>query len=121
MTGRVVNIEFPADDVATSRAFYSELFGWGFEETPAPFTYLFTQTSDGTGVAITDMEPGKHGPRVYLDVDDIEAGRARVEELGGKATEARPVPGMGWAAVCSDPHGNDFGLWQDDPEAPARG
>ena len=25
-----------------------------------------------------------------------------------------PVPSMGWFAVCQDPHGNDFGLWQND-------
>jgi predicted enzyme related to lactoylglutathione lyase len=26
---------------------------------------------------------------------------------------------MGWFAVCTDPQGNDFGLWQNDPAAPA--
>ncbi len=29
------------------------------------------------------------------------------------------MPNMGWFAVCTDPHGNDFGLWQNDPSAPA--
>jgi predicted enzyme related to lactoylglutathione lyase len=29
-----------------------------------------------------------------------------------------PVPQMGWFSVCRDPHGNDFGLWQNDPSAP---
>ena len=29
-----------------------------------------------------------------------------------------PVPSMGWFATCKDPHGNDFGLWQNDPSAP---
>jgi len=26
---------------------------------------------------------------------------------------------MGWFAICSDTQGNEFGLWQDDPSAPA--
>jgi predicted enzyme related to lactoylglutathione lyase len=26
---------------------------------------------------------------------------------------------MGWFAVCKDTQGNDFGLWQHDPSAPA--
>jgi predicted enzyme related to lactoylglutathione lyase len=26
---------------------------------------------------------------------------------------------MGWFATCSDPEGNEFGLWQNDPAAPA--
>jgi predicted enzyme related to lactoylglutathione lyase len=52
-------------------------------------------------------------------VDDINAGAARVRELGGEANEPGPVPGMGWFVTCRDPHGNEFGLWQTDPSAPA--
>ncbi|MGH7130174.1 MAG: hypothetical protein ACREIV_16515, partial [Planctomycetaceae bacterium] len=63
--------------------------------------------------------PDKRGTRVYFDVDDINAGNARVQELGGEAGEAMSVPGMGWFALCKDPEGNDFGLWQTDPQAPA--
>ncbi|MBO0690160.1 MAG: hypothetical protein J2P40_11410 [Candidatus Dormibacteraeota bacterium] len=70
------------------------------------------------GLAITNMEPGKRGTRAYFDVDDINAGAARVRELGGEADERRTVPGMGWFATCRDPHGNEFGLWQTDPSAP---
>lgn len=70
------------------------------------------------GLAITNMEPGKRGTRAYFDVDDINAGGARVRKLGGEADERRTVPGMGWFATCRDPHGNEFGLWQTDPSAP---
>ena len=28
-----------------------------------------------------------------------------------------PVPSMGWFAVCGDTEGNEFGLWQTDPNA----
>jgi predicted enzyme related to lactoylglutathione lyase len=28
-----------------------------------------------------------------------------------------PVPQMGWFVTCTDPHGNEFGLWQNDPSA----
>jgi predicted enzyme related to lactoylglutathione lyase len=28
-----------------------------------------------------------------------------------------PVPQMGWFATCTDPHGNEFGLWQTDSSA----
>ena len=67
------------------------------------------------------MEPGKRGARTYFDVEDINAGAARVKELSGEADDPIPVPGMGWFAVCSDPHGNDFGLWQTDENAPTPG
>jgi predicted enzyme related to lactoylglutathione lyase len=52
-------------------------------------------------------------------VDDINAGATRVKELGGEANDPAPVPGMGWFATCRDPEGNEFGLWQNDPAAPA--
>ena len=71
------------------------------------------------GAAITNMEPGKRGTRAYFTVDDINAGAARVNELGGKADQPMPVPSMGWFATCTDPHGNEFGLWQTDESAPA--
>jgi hypothetical protein len=30
-----------------------------------------------------------------------------------------PLPFLGWFATCTDPHGNEVGLWQTDPSAPA--
>jgi hypothetical protein len=119
MPGQIVHFEIPADDTASGREFWGSLFGWQFQSFPGPFEYLMTQISDQTGGAITDMEPGKRGLRVYFEVDDINAGAARVRELGGEANDPRPVPNMGWFSVCKDPHGNDFGIWQNDPEAPS--
>ena len=80
-----------------------------------------TRISDELGGAITNMEPGKRGLRVYFDVDDINAGAAKVNELGGEAGEPMPVPSMGWFSTCKDTQGNEFGLWQTDPSAPNPG
>jgi predicted enzyme related to lactoylglutathione lyase len=118
MAGQMVHVEIPADDTAGSQAFWGSLFGWEFNSFPGPSEYLMTRLGEAQGAAITNMEPGKRGPRVYFDVDDIKDGASKVAELGGKAGEPMPVPGMGWFAVCSDPHGNDFGLWQTDEQAP---
>lgn len=119
MPGQIVHFEIPADDTAKGREFWGSLFGWEFRSFPGPFEYHMTRTSEQTGAAITDMEPGKHGIRAYFDVDDINAGAARVRELGGEANAARPVEGMGWFSTCKDTQGNEFGLWQNDPSAPA--
>ena len=119
MPGEVVHLEIPADDTAKARAFWGGLFGWQWQQTEGPFEYHMTQISDQTGGAITNMEPGKRGTRVYFGVDDSNAGAARVKELGGEANEPGSVPGMGWFAVCKDSEGNEFGLWQNDPSAQA--
>ena len=113
------HFEIPADDTAKGRQFWGSIFDWQFEASPGPFEYHMTRISDQAGAAITNMEPGKRGIRTYFYVDDINAGAARVKELGGEANEPGSVPGMGWFATCSDPQGNEFGLWQNDPSAPA--
>jgi predicted enzyme related to lactoylglutathione lyase len=113
-----VHIEIPADDTGKAREFYGGLFGWEFQAFEgSPSEYHMTRIDDSSGAAITAMEPGKRGSRAYFDVPDIQAGAAKVRELGGEADDPMPVPTMGWFATCRDPHGNDFGLWQTDPSA----
>jgi uncharacterized protein len=118
MPGQPVNFEIPADDTAKAREFYQSLFGWHFETSQGEFEYDTSRISEHSGAAITNMEPGKRGIRVYFDVDDIIAGTARVEALGGVAGQPHPVPGLGWTAICQDTEGNEFGLWQNDLAAP---
>ena len=119
MPGQIVHLEIPADDTEKSREFWGSLFGWQFQPFPGPFEYHMAQIGDQSGVAVTNMEPSKRGTRPYFNVDEINAGAARVKELGGEASEAMAVPSMGWFSTCTDPHGNEFGLWQNDPSAPA--
>jgi len=119
MAGQIVHFEIPADDTEKGREFWGSLFGWQFEAYPGPSEYYMTRISDETGGAITNMQTGKRGTRAYFDVDDINAGAARVHELGGEADDPMPVPSMGWFVTCKDPHGNEFCLWQNDPSAPA--
>ena len=118
MAGQMVHLEIPAGDTAKAREFWGGLFGWQFEAFEgAPTEYLMTRFSENTGGAIYGADGDKRGTRVYFDVDEIKAGIARVKELGGEAAEAMAVPSMGWFATCTDTEGNDFGLWQTDPNA----
>ena len=96
MPGQIVHVEIPADDTAAGAGFWGSLFGWEFEDFPGPVDYRMTRISEQTGGAITNMEPGKHGMRVYFYVEDINAGAARVRELGGEANEPSPIPQAGY-------------------------
>jgi uncharacterized protein len=119
MAGQIVHIEIPADDTGKAQEFWGGLFGWQFQAYPGPSEYHMAQLAEQQGAAITNMEPGKKGTRSYFSVDDINAGAARVKELGGQAGDPMAVPNMGWFSTCTDPHGNEFGLWQTDESAPA--
>ncbi|MBA2331915.1 MAG: VOC family protein, partial [Actinobacteria bacterium] len=66
MPGQIVNFEIPADDTQKAREFWGSLFGWRFESYPGPSEYHMTQIGEQSGAAITNMEPGKRGPRVYF-------------------------------------------------------
>jgi predicted enzyme related to lactoylglutathione lyase len=118
MPGQIVHFEIPADDTVRGREFWGSLFGWTFDSYPGPSEYHMARMTEQSGVAISNMEPGKRGTRAYFDVEDINTGVQRVKELGGHADEPQAVPSMGWFVTCKDPHGNEFGLWQNDPAAP---
>ena len=48
-----------------------------------------------------------------LDVDDIDAALAKIEESGGETVEGRTEVGqMGWSAYFRDSEGNLMGIWQ---------
>ena len=121
MAGQMVHLEIPAGDTAKARAFWGGLFGWEFQAYEgSPSEYHMTRFSETSGGAIMAAD-GTPGPRVYFDVDEIDAGVTRVRELGGEASDAMPVPGLGWIATCTDSEGNHFGIWQNDPAASAPG
>ena len=117
MAGNPVHFELPAGDTARAQGFWGSLFGWQFQPIEGPMEYHMGQLNEQSGVAVFPADGSDRGVRVYFDVDDINAGGARVNELGGEAGDAQPVPGMGWFSMCKDTEGNHFGLWQNDTSA----
>jgi predicted enzyme related to lactoylglutathione lyase len=102
-------------DTNRAREFYGNLFGWQWDSMEGPTEYHMTRLGEDTGAAVF---PGDTGAiRIYFEVDDINAGAARVNELGGKADDPQPVPGMGWFATGTDTEGNPIGLWKTDSSA----
>jgi predicted enzyme related to lactoylglutathione lyase len=60
-------------------------------------------------------EPKRGKVRLHLDVqvDDVDAGRAQVESLGGRWTgERHDYPGEGVVMVMADPEGHEFCIVQ---------
>ena len=124
MSGRVVHFEVPYDDHERASAFYAQTFGW--ELTPMPdLGYVLVTTGPTAPQGGGPQEPGFvnggmlsrsetiTGPVVTLEVDDIDASLAKVEELGGHTVQPKVAVGeMGFAAYFTDSEGNVMGLWQ---------
>ncbi len=119
MAGNPVHFEIAAQDTSRAREFYKNMFGWEFQAFDGPMEYHMARVSDTSGAAVFPGDPG--AIRVYFDVDDINAGAARLKELGGDADQPQPVPSMGWFVTGTDPEGNPIGLWQTDPNASVPG
>lgn len=124
MSRPVVHFEIPADDAERASAFYSSAFDWSISQEPG-MEYWALRTTD-TGENGMPAEPGAingglfirdpslRAPIVTVDVDDIDATLARIEELGGSTVQSKAaVADMGYAAYFTDPEGNIIGLWQN--------
>lgn len=130
MGAPIVHVEIAVTDMARSKHFYGEAFGWTFQDWEGgavPYA-IFHTGADGIGGALEQVAVSRPGGGVtfYLDVQDIETALARAVAVGGVVTMA-PVqiaPEIGWAAAVDDPDGNRVGLFQPverpTPPAPAR-
>jgi predicted enzyme related to lactoylglutathione lyase len=94
------------------------LFGWDIGASVMEgFDYRMFQAADDQGGAIMPSDKAGTSPIVYFDTDEIDGSIAKVRELGGTAEDKQPVPTHGWFSSCTDTEGNNFSLWQNDPNA----
>jgi predicted enzyme related to lactoylglutathione lyase len=124
MTNSVVHFEIPADDVERAKAFYGSAFGWTLTSMPGMgYTLVGTSPTDDQG---RPSEPGAINggmfarqpdiatPVITIQVDDLDAALAMVEQLGGAVVRRKtPVGDMGFAGYFTDTEGNVLGLWQN--------
>jgi uncharacterized protein len=119
MAGKLVHFELPAHDAGRARAFWSGLFGWSFTDPGvAGMEYWMVRTGEDQGGAVYPSDGSLRGPIVYFATDDIDVSVARIRELGGKADDKQPIPGVGWFARCSHTEDNDFSLFRSDRSVP---
>jgi uncharacterized protein len=106
--------ELASPDLEASAAFYRALFGWTiepFEASPDP--YLIIQNGDKGNGGIRELNPPGVPPHwlVYFAVEDIDAGLAKAEELGG-TKHAGPIDiGVAKIGIVADPQGAMFALY----------
>ena len=115
MGNPVVHFEIGGREIAKSRGFYSELFGWNIQVD-----------ENGYGMIDTDSDVGIRGglmqtPRgvppyvtFYVGVDNLEKYLERAENLGGKRLMGPMRVGeMGAFAMFMDPDGLVIGLFEE--------
>ncbi|MFD7627373.1 VOC family protein [Streptomyces sp. NPDC059851] len=111
--------------LGTTEAFYTDLFGWEYEPGPESFGPYVRALLGGQEVAgIGEMPPDRNLPvtwTTYFATDDADAAAEAVRSCGGTvAVGPLDAAGAARTAICSDPLGAVFGLWQAEESAGTR-
>lgn len=108
---RIDYVEFPATDIAATKRFYTDAFGWKFTDYGPDYTSF----EDGrlTGGFSKAKTAGAQGALIVIYADDLTAAEARVRQAGGKIIKAAySFPG-GRRFHFTDPGGNELAVWSD--------
>ena len=108
---RMDYIEFPATDIAKTKAFYIQVFGWKFTDYGPDYTSF----DDGrmTGGFNKESKVVQGGVLVVIYSSDLIACEARVKAAGGKIVKpAFDYPG-GRRFHFADPSGNELAVWSE--------
>lgn len=103
---RLNYVELPVTDIAATRSFYEQAFGW--EMTAFGPSYAATMTGDTDIGLQADQAEATKAPLPVIEVEDLEGALAAVEGAGG--TIIQPIfafPG-GRRFHFSDPGGNEL-------------
>ena len=114
MTSSFCYSELHTRDLARAKAFYTELFGWKFDELPIP-GMQYAQVTTGDAKPAGAMNDADVPPMwlTYINVDDVAQATERARSLGAKVlTPKTEVKEMGWFTVIDDPTGARLALWE---------
>jgi predicted enzyme related to lactoylglutathione lyase len=111
-------VDLQTTDTEAAKRFYSELFGWTYNEIPVGETGTYAMAlvdGEDTG-AIGGMPPGAQFPphwNSYVAVESADAAASRAREVGGTTPmEPFDVFEAGRMAVIADPTGATLMAWE---------
>jgi predicted enzyme related to lactoylglutathione lyase len=108
---RIDYIEFPAADVAQTKAFYTRVFGWKFTDYGPDYTSFEDGRLAGGFAKVDKVTRG--GPLVVIYAADLAAMEAAVRTSGGTIVkETFSFPG-GRRFHFADPSGNELSVWSE--------
>jgi len=107
-------VEFPAINLAATKAFFIQAFGWDFVDYGDGYSAFSNQGLDGGFFQSTLSSTTANGSAlVVLYSQDLELSRLNVEKAGGIIV--RPIfsfPG-GRRFHFTEPSGNELAIWSD--------
>ncbi|MEL6488754.1 MAG: VOC family protein [Cyanobacteria bacterium J06621_3] len=111
---KVDYVEFPTTDIAATKAFFTAVFDWTFEDFGAEYTAFYNEGLDG-GFFKSDLSVSTDNGSalVVFYSETLEETQAKIEQAGGKIN--KPIfsfPG-GRRFHFISPSGNEFAVWSN--------
>ena len=107
-------VEFPAKDIAATRAFFSAVFDWSFVDYGPDYIAFSNQGIDGGFFKSELSISTDNGSALIVFYSNaLEKTQLKIENAGGKII--KPIflfPG-GRRFHFSDTNGNEFAVWSD--------
>ena len=107
-------VEYPACDLEATKAFFSAVFGWEFQDYGPEYTAFSNQGLDG-GFYKSEMKSAadEGSALIVFYSSNLEQTQSKVEAAGGQIVKpAFSFPG-GRRFHFSEPSGNEFAVWTD--------
>ena len=107
-------LEYPSNNLATTKAFFAAVFGWVFTDYGPEYTAFEAKgLRGGGGFYAADLvsKSDQGGALAIFFSDDLNATQAKVEAAGGVIV--KPIfsfPG-GSRFHFTEPSGNEFAVW----------
>ncbi len=111
---KVNYLEFAARDMAASKGFFSQVFGWEFEDYGPAYSAFSNAGIDG-GFYTADMasDASKGGALVVFYSSALESTLEKIKKAGGEISQdIFDFPG-GRRFHFREPSGNEFAVWSD--------
>jgi predicted enzyme related to lactoylglutathione lyase len=107
-------VEFPAKDLAATKAFFEAAFGWVFTDYGPEYTAFSDQGLDGGFFKSELYAVQDQGSALIVFYSGaLEDTQAKVERAGGRVSKAIFAFPGGRRFHFIEPSGNEFAVWSD--------
>ena len=108
MNEQIDYVELPGGELASTKAFYADVFGWSFTDYGPEYAGI---EGDGIDGGLDATAAGGTPPLVILRAYDLEATLARVEAAGAEVVRSIYAFPGGRRFHFRDPAGNVLAVW----------
>ena len=110
-------VEFAARDMQATKQFFTEVFGWSFEDYGPEYTAFSNQGVDG-GFYSAEKNSNfeANGSLIIFFSEDLESTQSAIEQAGGTISQQIfSFPG-GRRFHFTEPSGNEMAVWSNKDE-----